>query len=88
MRKCFLALVMVVSAFVPASAAKRAAPSGQVIHTRRAPVAMHRMSPPYRGNHVYENPPSEERQARTEREANRAEREASRAERETSRREP
>jgi regulator of protease activity HflC (stomatin/prohibitin superfamily) len=83
----FLGLSIVFSLFLisSATAAKRAMPSGQVAHSRRAPVAMHRMSPPYRGNHVYEKPQPEARQARAEREASRAEREASRAEREASR---
>ena len=26
---------------------------GKVVHTRLAPVVMHRVSPPYRGQHVY-----------------------------------
>ena len=55
----------------PAFAAKHATSSGQVAHSRRAPVAMHRMFPPFAGNHVYEKPPteirSEPRQARGER---------------------
>jgi hypothetical protein len=28
--------------------------SGHVIHTRRAPVVMHRALPPFKGQHVYE----------------------------------
>ena len=27
---------------------------GQVVHTRRAPVVMHRALPPFKGQHVYE----------------------------------
>ena len=27
---------------------------GQVAHTRRAPVALHRALPPFRGQHVYQ----------------------------------
>lgn len=27
---------------------------GQVVHSRRAPVALHRAVPPYRGVHVYQ----------------------------------
>jgi hypothetical protein len=27
---------------------------GQVVHTRRAPVALHRAVPPFRGVHVYQ----------------------------------
>jgi len=26
---------------------------GQVVHTRRAPVVVHRVLPPFRGQHVY-----------------------------------
>lgn len=61
-----LAFLLVIILALPAWAAKRATSSGQVAHSRRAPVAMHRMSPPYRGNHVYEKPQAETRQARSE----------------------
>jgi hypothetical protein len=59
-------LVMILA--LPAFAAKRVTSDGHVAHSRRAPVAMHRMSPPYRGNHVYEKPPEEPRPVRSERE--------------------
>lgn len=64
----FSVLLLLLVFTLPAFAEKRALPDGHVVHTRRAPVAMHRMSPPYRGNHVYEKPPEEPRQARTNRE--------------------
>ena len=74
-----LGLAVLFSMFIvsPAAAARHATPTGQVVHTRRAPVAMHRMSPPFRGNHVFEKPQPVTRQARGER----SEREAGRRER-------
>ena len=32
----------------------RVSPVGQVVHSRRGPVAMHRVLPPFRGQHVYD----------------------------------
>jgi len=63
MRTFGLAVLLLVFLALPAAAAKHATSSGQVAHSRRAPVAMHRMSPPYRGNHVYEKPKAETRQS-------------------------
>lgn len=74
-----LTVLLVIAFALPAFAAKHATPDGHVVHSRRAPVAMHRMSPPYRGNHVYEKPPAEPRPARSERE----DRESSRRERQS-----
>jgi hypothetical protein len=37
-----------------ASAEQYPTASGQVVHTRRAPVVMHRVLPPFRGVHVYQ----------------------------------
>jgi hypothetical protein len=64
-----LSVLLVVALTLPAFAAKRATSSGQVAHSRRAPVAMHRMFPPFAGNHVYEKPKpqAEPRPARAER---------------------
>ena len=55
-----LAPLLVIVLALPAFAAKRVTSDGHVVHSRRAPVAMHRMSPPYRGNHIYEKPPQPE----------------------------
>jgi hypothetical protein len=77
MRAVGLTLLGLLSLASSALAAKHATSSGQVAHTRRAPVAMHRMFPPFAGNHVYEKPQpdprSEPRQARerSDREAGR-----------------
>jgi len=74
MRISGLAVLLVFVVTLPAMAAKHATSSGQVAHSRRAPVAMHRMFPPYAGNHVYEKPPTEGRSDRgtpNDRESNR-----------------
>jgi hypothetical protein len=62
-----LALLLAIVLTLPAFAAKHATSDGHVAHSRRAPVAMHRMSPPYRGNHVYEKPQAEPKPTRGER---------------------
>ena len=36
--------------------ARQQAINGQVVHTRAAPVVLHRAVPPFKGVHVYENP--------------------------------
>jgi len=36
--------------------ARQQAVNGQVVHTRAAPVVLHRAVPPFKGVHVYENP--------------------------------
>ena len=40
-------------ATLPAEARQARTPSGQVVHTRRLPVVLHRMVPPQYGKHVY-----------------------------------
>ena len=37
----------------PAEAKQYRLPDGRVAHTRLAPVVMHRVSPPFKGQHVY-----------------------------------
>jgi hypothetical protein len=56
--KRFLSLLLVmltIAVVLSASAEARqyATPNGQVVHTRRAPVVMHRLVPPFRGVHQY-----------------------------------
>ncbi|MCU0879598.1 MAG: hypothetical protein MUF06_17615 [Pirellulaceae bacterium] len=56
MRSFVLALslgLLAVSA-VAAEARQSAGGRGQVVHTRRAPVVLHRAVPPFRGVHVYQ----------------------------------
>jgi hypothetical protein len=36
-----------------AEAARYRTPTGQVVHTRRLPVALHRAVPPQHGKHIY-----------------------------------
>jgi hypothetical protein len=85
MRICGLSALLLLGLTLSAHAAKRATPDGHVAHTRRAPVAIHRMSPPYRGNHIYEKPQQETRPARTERDDSEPTR-TERSDRESSRR--
>jgi hypothetical protein len=47
----FLSLAVAVST---AQARQYSNGRGQVVHTRRAPVVMHRAVPPFRGVHVYQ----------------------------------
>ena len=54
MRKIVVALLLVVALPWGASAEQFVAPSGQVVHTRVAPVVVHRILPPFRGVHVYQ----------------------------------
>jgi hypothetical protein len=51
---CFLALAAL-GALLPAQSEARqfVLPTGQVAHTRRGPVVLHRMVPPQLGKHVY-----------------------------------
>jgi len=55
MRAIFLVLALVVLPLsLPAAAsAVQYVSNGKVVHTRLAPVVAHRISPPYRGQHVY-----------------------------------
>ena len=55
MRRLFVVLLVGVAvSVVPAIASARRAPEGgNVVHSRRAPVVMHKMVPPFKGVHVY-----------------------------------
>lgn len=53
--------ILLIATFVSLAAAAPAVEArqysngrGQVVHTRRAPVVMHRAVPPFRGVHVYQ----------------------------------
>jgi hypothetical protein len=61
MRTHGLAVLLLLIVALPAAAAKHSTSSGQVAHSRRVPVAMHRMFPPFAGNHVYEKSPADDR---------------------------
>lgn len=56
--KCWMVAVAVVALIAPSMAyargGKTMAENGQVVHSRRAGVIMHRAVPPFRGVHVYE----------------------------------
>ena len=57
MRRWIVALALVALAMPSAAWArgtKTMAPNGQVVHSRRAGVILHRAVPPFRGVHVYE----------------------------------
>jgi hypothetical protein len=54
MRKIVVALLFVALMPMAAAAEQYVAPSGQVVHTRVAPVVVHRILPPFRGVHVYQ----------------------------------
>jgi hypothetical protein len=60
MKRWIFALAIVALA-MPSSAyargARYMADNGQVVHSRRAPVIMHRVVPPFRGVHVYQGGP-------------------------------
>jgi hypothetical protein len=49
-----LSLGLLAVSAVSAEARQSASGRGQVAHTRRAPVIMHRAVPPFRGVHVYQ----------------------------------
>jgi hypothetical protein len=55
-----IALSIFFSATV-ASAEQYQRADGRVVHTRLAPVVMHRVSPPFRGRHVYARGPAPNR---------------------------
>jgi hypothetical protein len=38
---------------IAAARGRSVAPNGQVVHSRRAPVVLHRAVPPFHGVHVY-----------------------------------
>jgi len=54
MRIASLVAVLIVLASSPALFAEQRYAGGHVVHTRRAPVILHRAVPPFRGVHVYE----------------------------------
>ena len=54
MRSAALLVLVSLSLFAPAAVrADQYVSGGKVVHTRLAPVVMHRLSPPFRGRHVY-----------------------------------
>ena len=56
--KCWMVALALIAMTMPSAAwargGKSIAPNGQVVHSRRAGVIMHRAVPPFRGVHVYE----------------------------------
>jgi hypothetical protein len=59
--KLFLAAIVVVLFVSSVGQARQyAAADEMIVHTRRAPVVVHRVSPPFHGRHIYrpENNPS------------------------------
>lgn len=52
----WLLIVAVLAISFPAAAQARqyVGNDGRVVHTRRAPVVMHRALPPFKGQHVYQ----------------------------------
>jgi hypothetical protein len=49
----FLGALFMAGTPVAEARGRTTAPNGQVVHSRRAPVIMHRAVPPFRGVHVY-----------------------------------
>lgn len=49
-----LALGLGAAGAASAEARQYASGNGQIVHTRRAPVVLHRAVPPFRGVHVYQ----------------------------------
>lgn len=56
MKTLLLALLVIAAPMLASDAQARqyASRSGHVVHTRRAPVVMHRLVPPFKGVHVYQ----------------------------------
>ena len=54
MKTLLLALAVVLAPSL-VHARQYAAGNGHVVHTRRAPVVLHRAVPPFKGVHVYES---------------------------------
>jgi len=54
MRLAALILVLLLAAPAVATAEQFVTPDGHVVHTRLAPVVVHKVFPPYRGVHVYQ----------------------------------
>jgi hypothetical protein len=59
-KSLFVASLLILTLPVVSQAAKHAS-NGRVVHTRLAPVIVHRISPPYLGNHVFEKRSSRQR---------------------------
>jgi hypothetical protein len=53
MRTILIALTLLALASIAPLAAEARPGGGSVVHSRRAPVIMHRALPPFRGQHVY-----------------------------------
>lgn len=53
MKKFLIVTLVVLSTAGAAFARGKTASGGNVVHSRRAPVAMHRALPPFHGVHVY-----------------------------------
>ncbi|HTN73887.1 MAG TPA: hypothetical protein VL096_01520 [Pirellulaceae bacterium] len=53
MRTLIIIAVLFASLPTIAEARQRRTNEGQVAHSRRAPVVMHRALPPFKGQHVY-----------------------------------
>lgn len=66
MRIAILSLLFVGAVALPAFArgSKTYTANGQVVHSRRAGVIMHKAVPPYAGVHVYEKQPNSRRAER------------------------
>jgi len=53
MKNLLIAMIVVFASVTPAFARRTSTPQGNVVHTRRAPVIMHRAVPGGGGVHVY-----------------------------------
>lgn len=56
LKSVLLAAVVLLGSFSPAAAVMVELPDGYVGHTRLLPVIIHRIFPPYLGQHVYLRP--------------------------------
>jgi hypothetical protein len=54
MRIAILLATLIATIFTTATLARQRAEGGHVVHSRRAPVALHRAVPPFKGVHVYQ----------------------------------
>lgn len=54
MRIATLLAMLIVLASSTAAFARQRSEGGHVVHSRRAPVVLHRAVPPFKGVHVYE----------------------------------
>lgn len=53
MKTALIALALLALSSLAPIAAEARPQGGSVVHSRRAPVVMHRALPPFRGQHVY-----------------------------------